>query len=86
MASPAKKPCDKCSGTGTVLRERRKLEDGKTPDPLDTRRHELCDRCGGSGVVPQDYAGVQERAASLVTPRGVPLTFGELRRLVPPWL
>lgn len=66
MTSPATKTCDKCAGAGTMPREVRKLEDGETVDPLDTRRSQLCDRCGGSGVVRQDYAGVTDKAAGFI--------------------
>jgi DnaJ-class molecular chaperone len=58
---PAKKPCDKCAGEGTVPREVRKLEDGTTV-PLGLRQREVCDRCGGGGTIPESYAGVPERA------------------------
>ena len=46
------KQCPRCGGTGTVLRERRRLADGR-PDPLDFRLSEICPGlCCGSGVVP----------------------------------
>lgn len=61
MASAQLKDCDKCSGAGTVPRERRKLADGETPDPLDFRRREVCDKCGGGGKIPERYEGVRER-------------------------
>jgi len=63
--TPATMRCEKCSGEGITLRSTddiRKLPDGSL-DPHDLRRRETCDRCGGSGVVPQDYAGVREKAA-----------------------
>lgn len=48
--SIARKQCTRCGGSGTVLRERRKLADGR-PDPLDFRMSEVCTVCGGEGSV-----------------------------------
>ena len=46
----ARKQCVRCGGSGTVLRERRKMADGQ-PDPLDFRMSETCTVCGGAGSV-----------------------------------
>ena len=65
---PATKVCDRCSGDGTVLRpdaDIRKLDDG-TLDPTDRRRRETCDKCGGSGRIPENYAGLKDRAAGFI--------------------
>jgi hypothetical protein len=59
---PATKQCEKCSGSGTLSRELRKLEDGELLDPLDCRRIQLCDMCAGSGVVPENYAAAANQA------------------------
>lgn len=59
--TPARKPCEKCKGVGTVLRERRKLADGN-PDPMDFRRSELCPQCDGACTVPDDTYPQANRA------------------------
>jgi DnaJ-class molecular chaperone len=46
----ARKQCVRCGGSGTVLRERRKMADG-SPDPFDFRLSETCSVCGGAGSV-----------------------------------
>lgn len=62
---PAMKPCDKCSGSGAVARDRRKLENGEV-DPTDLRHSEICGRCGGSGRVREDYAAVPDKAPGFI--------------------
>ena len=65
---PAMKVCDRCSGEGTVLRpdaDIRKLPNGEL-DPTDLRRRETCDRCGGGGKIPENYAGLKDKAAGFI--------------------
>jgi len=66
MAEPLRQDCGTCAGTGTVPRERRKMENGE-PDPLDDfRREETCSTCGGGGKVPLDKARVVEKGAGWI--------------------
>lgn len=65
---PAVKTCDKCAGDGTVLRpveEVRKLPNGEL-DPTDLRRRETCSKCGGGGKIPENYAGLKDKAAGFI--------------------
>lgn len=65
---PATKTCTHCLGDGTVLRpveEIRKLPDGRF-DPTDIRRREVCSHCGGGGMIPENYAGLKDKAAGFV--------------------
>jgi DnaJ-class molecular chaperone len=52
MSRTHEKPCDRCGGKGTKVREKRRLTDGSA-DPTDVVHwpEELCDKCGGAGVV-----------------------------------
>jgi DnaJ-class molecular chaperone len=46
------KPCDRCAGTGLIVRDKRHTADGQI-DPTDVIEwpQQLCDKCGGSGTV-----------------------------------
>ncbi len=53
--SPARKPCERCAGSGRTPRAQRRRADGSL-DPLDIvgRHRAICDKCGGSGEVAAD--------------------------------
>jgi hypothetical protein len=60
--TPARKPCERCAGSGCTPRAQRRRSDG-SPDPFDIvgQHSEICDRCGGSGEVPADPPPNTER-------------------------
>lgn len=53
--TPARKPCERCAGSGRIPRAQRRRADG-SPDPFDIlgKHSEICDRCAGSGELPAE--------------------------------
>lgn len=48
--------CERCNGTGKVLRCRSCAEDD-IPDPNDPRDYNTCDVCHGTGLAPKSKEG-----------------------------
>jgi DnaJ-class molecular chaperone len=71
LMSPAKKPCERCAGSGRTPRLQRRRADGSL-DPLDIvgRHSEVCDKCGGAGEVPADPPSATMRQPGYVADLG----------------